>query len=128
MDPKKPDSVTDTKLRVTDISTPEEPSTYVGKEVLESDGSFERDLGKVYRVSWTTEGGFVARGLRSERFHEVLDLGEEGCEVRTWECQGGMLARVVKSLYKNTLQAKFGEWCQELKTEAERRVADGKTN
>ena len=127
MDAKKPKSFTDTRLRVTDLSTPENPSRYVSAEVLEHDSSFEKNMRRVYRVAWTTEGGFSARGLRSERFHEVIDLGEEGCEVRTWECQGGMLARLVKSLYKDTLQAKFEIWCQELKAEAERQVAEPKS-
>lgn len=128
MDAKKPDSVSDTKLRVTDYSTPDEQSDYVSKDLLEDDGSFERDQGRVYRVAWTLEGDYVTKGLRSERFHEIIDLGDHECEVRTWECQGGLLAKVVKSMYKDVLEAKFQQWCQELKTEAERRVADPKPN
>ena len=128
MDAKKPDSVSDTKLRVTDYSTPDEQSDYVSKDLLEDDGSFEKDQGRVYRVAWTLEGDYVTKGLRSERFHEIIDLGDHECEVRTWECQGGLLAKVVKSMYKDVLEAKFQQWCQELKTEAERRVADPKPN
>ena len=127
MDAAKPDSVTDTQLRVTDISTPEKPSTYIPQDVLESDETYSSDLGMVYRIAWTTEGSFVAKGLRTERFHEIIPLqgGEEGCEVRTWECQGGILARAVKYYYKDVLKRKFADWCEDLKGEAERRVGQG---
>lgn len=125
MDASKPGSVTDTKLRVTDFSTPLEQSTYVPREISENDGSFERDQGRVYRIAWTGEGKFMARGLKSERWHEIVELGENECQVKTWECQGGMLARAVKYYYKDVLQRKFEEWCQELKMEAERRVGEG---
>lgn len=126
MDASKPSKVTDTQCRVTDISTPEAPSSYVPTETLQGDdGTYEKDLRRVWRIAWTTEGGFVARGLRTERFHEVIEL-EEGkeCEVRTWECQGGVLARVVKFQYKNVLERKFEQWCAELKNEAERRARE----
>ena len=121
MDSSKPLKITDTQLRVTDVSTPERPSDYVFRENQSAeDTSFTRDLTKVYRISWTTEGGFVARGLRSERFHEIIELGEHSCEVRTWECQGGILARAVKFYYKDVLMTKFQQWCDELKVEAEK--------
>lgn len=106
------------------MSTPQEHSTYVPRELLENDGSFERDQGTVYRIAWTGEGKFMARGLKSERWHEIVGLGENECRVKTWECQGGMLARAVKYYYKDVLQRKFEEWCQELKREAERRVRE----
>ena len=129
MNPAKPDSVTDTQLRVTDISTPERPSTYIPRDVLESDEAYSSDLGKVYRIAWTTEGNFVAKGLRTERFHEIIPLQDgNGCEVRTWECQGGILARAVKFYYKDVLKRKFAEWCEDLKGEAERRVGPGVGN
>ena len=123
MDSSKPSKVTDTKLRVTDVSTPKEPSDYVHQTLADQsdeEKAYTLDLQKVYRISWTTEGGFVARGLKSERFHEVIDFGEDGCEVRTWENQGGVLARAVKYYYKDVLMRKFQEWCTELKAEAER--------
>ena len=119
MDSKKPESYTDTQLRVTDISTPESPSAYIPQDTLDSDPALYADLSSVYRISWTTEGGFVARGLKSERYHEIIVLGENECEVRTWECQGGPLARAVKWMYKDTLQKKFAEWCEDLKKGAE---------
>ena len=126
MDEKKPDSVTDTRLQVTDYSTPEEQSGYIPEDLLENDGSFEKDQGRVYRVAWTVTGAFVSRGLSAERFHEIIDLGEQGCEVRTWENQSGIVARLVKLTVKDVLQAKFEQYCRELKMEAERRVADSK--
>ena len=128
MDASKPSNVTDTQLRVTDISTPNEPSDYIDQgNSKDEEVTYTRDITKVYRISWTTEGGFVARGLRSERFNEVIDFGPgKGCEVRTWENQGGVLARVVKFYYKDVLMKKFQQWCTELKAEAERRAEDNK--
>lgn len=128
MDSSKPSKITDTRLRVTDISTPTEPSNYINRgDTADEEKTYTMDLTKVYRISWTTEGGFVARGLKSERFNEVIDLGEgNGCEVRTWENQGGVLARAVKYYYKDVLMEKFQGWCTELKAEAEKRTMDRK--
>jgi hypothetical protein len=123
MDSSKPSKFTDTSLRVTDFSTPEKPSNYVPAELLE-DPSFTLDLSKVYRIAWTTEGGFVAKGLRSERFHEIIVQGEEECEVRTWECLGGVLARTVKWFYGELLMEKFGVWVGDLKGECEGRFRE----
>ncbi|KAK5691919.1 hypothetical protein LTR97_011090 [Elasticomyces elasticus] len=120
MNSSKPDSKTETGLRVSDISTPSSPSTYVPQSTLETDGSWTADLQKVYRVAWKSEGGFVAKGLRSERFHEVIVLGENECEVRTWEVMGGVLAHTVKWMYKQTLMDKFELWCKDLKKYCER--------
>ncbi|KAL2050269.1 hypothetical protein ABVK25_009496 [Lepraria finkii] len=127
MDASKPSKVTPTRCRVTDFSTPEAQSGYIPVDILKEDGTYEADLGKVYRIAWTTEGGFVARGLRSERFHEIIILGEGQCEVRTWECQGGVLARAVKYYYKDILKKKFAKWCEDLKREAEKRANNGAT-
>lgn len=120
MDASKPASATPTQLRVSDVSTPEHPSKYIPQSTLDSDASYTSNLSKVYRIAWKTEGGFVARGLRSERFQEVTVLGEEECEYRTWENMGGMLAHTVKWLYKQTLKDKFALWAADLKREAER--------
>ena len=129
MNAAKPDKKTDTQCRVTDISTPSDHSSYIPDVTLSQDGSFEGDLDKVWRISWTTEGSFVARGLRTERFSEIIDLGEgRGCEYRTWECQGGLLAKTVKWLYQSTLKEKFATWCEDLKREAEKRVNDAVGN
>ena len=121
MNSSKPSKITDIQGRVTDISTPERPSDYVFRENLSAeDTSFTRDLTKVYRISWTAEGGFASRGLKAERFHEIIDLGDDTCEVRTWESQSGLLARAVKYFYKDVLMAKFQQCCDELKAEAEK--------
>ena len=96
---------------------------------MDEEVTYTLDLTKVYRISWTTEGGFVARGLKSERFNEIIDLGPgKGCEVRTWENQGGVLARAVKFYYKEVLLKKFQQWCMELKAEAEKRAEDTDQN
>jgi hypothetical protein len=109
----------DTHLRITDLSTPDLPSSYISQQTLDSDPGYFSDLSKVYRISWATEGGFVAKGLKTERFHEIIVLAENECEVRTWECQGGVLARVVKWMYKAVLVRKFQDWCDDLKERSE---------
>lgn len=120
MDPKRPTKETDTSLRVTDTSIPAQTSEYVPKSVLEEDESYSADLSNLYRISWKSEGGFANRGLSSERFHEIIILGENECEVRTWENQGGLLAHTVRWLYKNTLMEKFQLWCDDLKKYSEK--------
>jgi hypothetical protein len=128
MDANKPDSLTHTYLRVTDICTPSAQTNYLGPGLLQ-DPTFTADLTKVYRVSWTGHGGMNSLGLmKVERFHEVIVLGDDECEVRTWEVMGGVLARVVKMLYQATLQEKVGVWCADLKTESERLHAAGPTS
>lgn len=126
MDTKKPDKETLTQLRVSDTSTPEKQSKYLVDAGIQDDASFHSDLGSVYRISWKTEGGFVARGLRSERFHEIIVRGEEECEVRTWEIMGGFLAHTVNWMFKASLKKWFGIWCEELKKEGERQWAEQK--
>jgi hypothetical protein len=115
MDAKKPDNTTQTGLQVSDISTPERKSLYIDAATLEKDAAYSADLDKVYRVSWKSHGGFVTRGLKSERFHEIIVTGENECEVRTWEVMGGPLANVVKWMYNKTLQQKFQLWVDDLK-------------
>ena len=117
MNPAKPDKTNPTKLRVNDISTPEKQSDYVPEELLQ-DGSFTSDLNKIYRISWTSEGGFP--GLITERFHEIIITSGESCECRTWEVMGGMLARTVKWMFDKTLQDRFADWCRDLKGQAEK--------
>lgn len=123
MDASKPSKTAATGLQVTDISTPDRPSDYVDSE-LRQDPSFTADLSKVYRVSWTTHGGFVSRGLRSERFHEIIVISDNECEVRTWEVMCGMLAYTVKWMYQSTLQDTFKLWCNDLKRYSEQTRAN----
>ncbi|SMR49295.1 unnamed protein product [Zymoseptoria tritici ST99CH_1E4] len=115
MNSSKPQSATETSLQVTDISTPEKKSTYISQETLDSEPAYTADLDKVYRVCWKSYGGFASRGLRSERFHEIIVKSENECEVRTWEVMGGALANVVKWMYHKTLQQKFRLWVDDLK-------------
>lgn len=125
MDSSKPNSVTDTRLRMTDTSEPSNQSPYVPRELLDNDGTWFKDRGKVFSFAWTTEGTFVSMGLKSERWHEIIELSKTECEVRAWECQGGPLARVVKFKFEKVLQRKFEQWCQDLKIESERRYGEG---
>ncbi|CAF9903908.1 MAG: hypothetical protein GOMPHAMPRED_000617 [Gomphillus americanus] len=121
MDPAKPNKVNATGLKVVDLSTPDKPTTYVSKELLEEeDGSFTSDLSKVYRASWKLEGGYVERGLKSQRFNEIIITGENTCELRSWECYGGILGRTLKWMYYQTLQDRFADWCRDVKTQSEK--------
>ena len=127
MDASKPSSETPTQLLVTDISTPSKPSTYIPTEVLAKEDTYTSDLQKVYRFSWKVHGGFASRGLKAERFHEVIVLGENECEVRTWENQGGMLAHAVKWMYQKTIPQKFALWCEDLKKVCEEKAKESGT-
>lgn len=89
------------------------------------DPSFTADLGKVYRVSWTGDGGPLALGMKLERFHEVIVTGEAECEIRSWEIMSGVLARVVKMMYGGTLKEKVGLWCEDLKGYCEKKHREG---
>lgn len=124
MDASKPDKDTPTQLRITDISTPETPSSYIKQEVLDDDPSYTSDLSKLYRISWKGEGGFVSMGLHAERFHEIIVVDDRNCEVRTWEVMGGLLARTVKWMFKKTLDEKFKLWCTDLKKVSEERAKE----
>jgi hypothetical protein len=119
MDANKPEKVNPTPLKVVDICTPSAPTSYISPALLE-DPTFTADLSKVYRVSWTGHGGLSAFGLSLERFHEVIILGENECEVRTWEVMSGLLSRVVKLMYQATLTQKVALWCEDLKKQCEK--------
>ncbi|KAJ4362876.1 hypothetical protein N0V83_009993 [Neocucurbitaria cava] len=126
MDANKPNKITPTPLRVVDISTPSAPTSYLSPELLD-DPTFTADTSKVYRVSWTGDGGFYSYGMKLERFHEIIVVGENDCEVRTWEIMSGILSRVVKLMYEDTLKEKVREWCEDLKKRCEKMHADGAT-
>jgi hypothetical protein len=124
MDTSKPHKDTPTQLKITDLSTPESPyDEYLGD--LVKDESFTSDLTKVYRIAWKGEGSFLARGLHTERFHEVIVLGDNECEVRTWEVMGGPVAYTVKWMFKSNLEGKFKLWCADLKKRAESLHSEG---
>ncbi|TLD29734.1 hypothetical protein E2P81_ATG06028 [Venturia nashicola] len=124
MDASKPDKGTPTQLRISDISTPDSPSSYISREVLDEDPSYTSNLSKLYRISWKGEGGFVSMGLHTERFHEIIVLDDGNCEVRTWEVMGGILARTVKWMFKKTLEEKFELWCKDLKKASEEQAKE----
>ncbi|KAL1594166.1 hypothetical protein SLS59_009001 [Nothophoma quercina] len=116
---------TPTHLIISDMSIPSEPSSYIPATTLESSTVYTADLSQVYRIAWKGDKiDFFAKGLSTERFHEVIVRGEEECEVRTWEVMGGVLAHTVKWLYRKTLDRKFDGWCSDLKAFGERRWAE----
>ena len=118
---------TSTHLIVSDISTPSHVSSYVPTSVLTTSSAYTSDLSTVYRIAWKGDKiDFFARGLNTERFHEIIVRGDEQCEVRTWEVMGGVLAHTVKWLYRKTLDRKFQEWCTELKEFGEKKWSEQK--
>lgn len=126
MDLSKPDKATPTRLVITDLSTPDAPtSEYLASAQLLEDPTFTRDLSRVYRIAWKGDGGFQRMGLQTERFHEVLVKGEGACEVRTWEVMGGALAYTVKWMFRANLEGKFKLWVGDLKKRAEALHAAG---
>lgn len=127
MNAEKPTNITKTPLKVVDICTPSAPTSCIPPDML-ADASFTEDLSRVYRVSWTGNGGMYVRGMKVERFHEVIVRSDEECEVRTWEIMGGILSRLVKLMYKGTLDGKVALWCEDLKKYCEKLHADGKTS
>ncbi|GAB7364686.1 hypothetical protein MBLNU230_g5487t1 [Neophaeotheca triangularis] len=122
MKPSKPDAYTPTTLRVSSIMTPDrsDPGDYVTRETVDADSTY--DARASYRISWRERGDeMMSRGLQAERFHEIIPTGEESCEVRTWECQSGVLAHAVKWMYGKFLEGRLQLWVMDLKKEAERR-------
>jgi hypothetical protein len=105
-----------THLRVTDLSTPSNPSSYIPTATLSAEPTYTADLSTVYRVAWADDKRHAWEvGPTVERFTEVIVRGEHECEVRTWECQGGAVAHVVKWMYKGVLERKFSQWGEELR-------------
>jgi hypothetical protein len=124
MNADKPDQKNRSQLKVSDMCTPSALTSYLSPDLLE-DPTFTADLSKVYRVSWTGNGGMYGLAPKLERFHEVIVISEEECEVRSWELMSGMLSRVVKLVYEDTLKAKVALWCEDLKRYCEKKYNEG---
>lgn len=110
---------TGAECTVMDISTPDAQSDYIPKEELEKDAGYHSDLGTVYRLCWVQSG----TGLSSERFHEIVVVSENECEVRTWACYKGMVARTIKwSGNSRKLEEKMEAYLQDVKKYAEEKA------
>jgi hypothetical protein len=127
MDAAKPNNIQRSCLKVVDISTPDAPSSYLSPDLL-ADPTFTSDLSKVYRVAWASNGGMMGLAPTVERFHEVIVMSEDECEVRTWEAMSGMTARLVKRMLDSTLKEKVGLWCEDLKRYCEKKHAQEKAS
>ncbi|KAL8833423.1 MAG: hypothetical protein Q9176_007990 [Flavoplaca citrina] len=108
--------------QVSDLSTPEHPSDYVPRDIVDNDGSFYPDLSMVYRIALITDGDIVAQGLYTERFNEIIDL-VEGCGVLYRQCEP--LTQVIKDVYEGLLQDRFEDWADGLEVESEGMVGEG---
>jgi hypothetical protein len=123
--PYKLTDYTDSALVVTEVSRPNDP---VNDDYSLTATPTHTDAGKsgIYRISWATDpekgiggGGYPKFMLQAQRVHEIRPIvdgtgRETGCEIVTWECQKGMLAKVVKSMYGKYLQERFDEWVKSL--------------
>ena len=123
--PHKPTDYTDTALVVTEVSRPNGPGNDDYYD-LTATPTHTEDAGRsgLYRISWATEAGgpgaFPKFMLQGQRVHEIRPIvdgtGKESssCEIVTWECQRGVLAKVVKKMYGRYLQERFEEWAKSL--------------
>ena len=79
-------------------------------DTLAADPTYMTDLQSVYRVAWASDkNGMFDVGPVAERFHEVIVRGDEVCEVRNWECQGGLVAHMVKWIFGATLNQEVSD-------------------
>ena len=122
--PHKPADYTDSPLVVTEVSRPNDPAN--DDYDLTATPTHTEDPGRsgLYRISWATEAGapgafpkFLLQGQRVHDIRPIVDSAtakETGCEIVTWECQRGVLAKVVKKMYGRYLQERFEEWAKSL--------------
>lgn len=123
--PHKMTDYTDSALVVTEVSRPNDP---INDDYTLTTTPTHTDTGTsgVYRISWASDaekgvarGGYPKFMLQAQRVHEIRPIvdsagKETSCEIVTWECQRGMLAKVVKTLYGKYLQERFEEWVKSL--------------
>jgi hypothetical protein len=123
--PYKLTDYTDSPLVVTEVSRPNDPvNDDYGLTAIPT----HTDAGTsgIYRISWALDpdkgiggGGYPKFMLQAQRVHEIRPIVDEAgketsCEIVTWECQKGILAKVVKAVYGKYLQERFEEWVKSL--------------
>jgi hypothetical protein len=123
--PYKLTDYTDSPLEVTEVSRPNDP---VNDDYSLTTMPTHTDAGTsgIYRISWALDpdkgiggGGYPKFMLQAQRVHEIRPIvdgtgKETSCEIVTWECQKGILAKVVKSMYGKYMQERFEEWVKSL--------------
>jgi hypothetical protein len=138
--PHKLTDYTDSALVVTEVSRPNDPIND-DYSLTATPTHTDADTSGLYRISWAFDpdkgvggGGYPKFMLQAQRVHEIRPIIDEAtgketsCEIVTWECQRGVLAKVVKTLYGKYLQERFEEWvkslgdfCEEFVGKVERR-------
>ena len=137
--PHKLTDYTDSALVVTEVSRPNDAvhdhDHATGLTTTQTHTDDPHRTG-IYRISWATESAAAALAagsrsrstgpsypkfmLQAQRVHEIRPIvdaltgKETGCEIVTWECQRGVLAKVVKKVYGKYLQERFEEWAKSL--------------
>ena len=134
--PEKQADYTNTALLVTEVSRPNDPinddySTLDAAQLASATPALglstvktHTDAGAsgVYRIVWASDPP-KSKTLLAQRVHEIRPLPPaqdgagvpvEKCEIVTWECQRGILSKVVKKFYGKYIQERFDEWVKGL--------------
>ena len=124
--PYKLADYTDSSLVVTEVSRPNDPAND-DYTLTTTPTHTDAGMSGIYRISWATEspgsgsgpGAYPKFMLQGQRVHEIRPIvdgtgKESSCEIVTWECQRGLLAKVVKKMYGRYLQERFEEWVKSL--------------
>ncbi len=123
LDPSKPRKYRKTELVVSELIRPGDQSP--GQK-------------PVYRIMWESDTKLTFQYslpkwlLFSQRVTQIRPVirgdGKEDCEITTWECQRGLLARFVKDYYREYLQGMFeqnvqglGKYCEAMGGAVDRR-------
>lgn len=118
-----------TKMTFHVVLDPSKPTKYRKSELIVSElirlGDQPPGQKPIYRIMWESDTNLTFPYslpkwlLFSQRVTEVRPVirgdGKEDCEITTWECQRGLLARLVKSYYEEYLQRMFEQNVQGLR-------------
>ncbi|RMY78690.1 hypothetical protein D0863_00488 [Hortaea werneckii] len=102
-------------------SLPHEPSL---PDNLTSSAKGTEFLGKapLTRIRWNLHNASIMTPgwvIKAERVSEIEEAEDGTTLYRTWEAFGGLAASHVKKKYGEVLQARFQDWCRDLKKYAE---------
>ena len=123
--PHKMADYTEAPLVVTEVSRPNDPiNDDFSHDLTHTPTHTDAGRSGIYRICWASdpEKGYPKFMMLAHRVHEVRPMvtmsGDgrqvESCEIVTWECQKGPLAKVTKKIYGKYLQERFEEWVKGL--------------
>merc|ERR1712230_354334 len=108
-------------------SLPHEPSL---PDNLTTSAKGTEFLGKapLTRIRWNLHNASIMTPgwvIKAERVNEIEEAEDGTTLYRTWEAFGGLAANHVKKKYGEVLQARFQDWCRDLKKYAESKQEGG---